>query len=183
MLFALRSLMADEQRALDRIDELRHSLRHYVVQNPRRWTGLLARMTRARALRASNSIEGINVSTEDAMAAVDNEDPADADKATWQAVRGYQAAMDYILQRCRDPNFRFSRDVLLAVHFMISQHDLGANPGNFRIGWVGVRNSETETWSTKAWTVTGSNRWSTSCSTPSTGKPECRRFSRPHWPT
>ncbi|MCA8932941.1 MAG: Fic family protein [Rhodospirillaceae bacterium] len=143
MLFALRSLMADEQRALDRIEELRHSLRHYVVQNPRRWTGLLARMTRARALRASNSIEGINVSTEDAMAAVDNEDPADADKATWQAVRGYQAAMDYILQRCRDPNFRFSRDVLLAVHFMISQHDLGANPGNFRIGWVGVRNSET----------------------------------------
>jgi Fic family protein len=98
-------------------------------------------MTRARALRASNSIEGINVSAEDAIAAVDNEDPSEADKATWQAVEGYHAAMDFILQRCRGKNFRFSQDVLLAVHFMISQHDLDANPGNFRPGWVGVRNS------------------------------------------
>jgi Fic family protein len=143
MLYAYRSLNPDEKRALDRVAEMRDQLRYYVVQEPRRWTGLLARMTRARALRASNSIEGINVSAEDAMAAVDNEDPAEADKPTWQAVLGYHAAMDYILQRCRDPHFRFSRDVLLAVHFMISQHDLKANPGNFRPGWVGVRNSQT----------------------------------------
>jgi Fic family protein len=100
-------------------------------------------MTRARALRASNSVEGINVSLEDALAAVDNADPSEADKPTWQAVEGYHAAMDYILQRCRDPNFAFSRDFILAVHFMISQYDLDANPGNFRRGWVGVRNTET----------------------------------------
>jgi len=143
MLYSYRSLTADERHALERVAEMRHQLRYYVVQEPRRWTGLLARMTRARALRASNSIEGINVSAEDAMAAVDNEDPAEADKPTWQAVLGYHAAMDYILQRCRDSRFRFSKDVLLAVHFMISQHDLSANPGNFRPGWVGVRNSHT----------------------------------------
>jgi len=100
-------------------------------------------MTRARALRASNSIEGINVSAEDALAAIDNEDPANADKATWQAVEGYHTAMDYILQRCRDETFKFSTDVLLAVHFMISQYDLNSNPGNFRPGWVGVHNTKT----------------------------------------
>ena len=72
-----------------------------------------------------------------------NEDPAETDKATWQAVLGYQAAMDYILQRIRDPRFAFSKDVVLAVHFMISQHDLAANPGIFRPGWVGVRNART----------------------------------------
>jgi Fic family protein len=77
------------------------------------------------------------------MAAVDNEDPTETDKPSWQAVLGYQAAMDYILQRCRDSRFRFTKDVILAVHFMISQHDLQANPGNFRPGWVGVRNSNT----------------------------------------
>ena len=143
MLFTYRSLSSDERRALDRVAEMRHHLRYYVVQEPRRWTGLIARMTRARALRASNSIEGIDVSAEDAMAAVDNEDPAEADKPTWQAVRGYQSAMDYILQRCRDPHFRFSTDVILAVHFMISQHELDSNPGNLRPGWVGVRNSQT----------------------------------------
>lgn len=143
MLFTYRSLHRDERIVLDRIAKMRHDLRYFVVQEPRRWTGLLARMTRARALRASNSIEGINVSAEDAIAAVDNEDPSEADKATWQAVAGYHAAMDFILQRCRDQNFHFSQDVLLAVHFMISQHDLKANPGNFRPGWVGVRNSAT----------------------------------------
>ena len=143
MLFSYRSLDRQERAVLDLVSQMRHDLRFFVQQEPRRWSGLLARITRARALRASNSIEGINVSNEDAMAAVDNEEPEDADKPTWQAVVGYQSAMDYILQRCRDENFRFSRDVLLSVHFMISQHDLRANPGNFRRGWVGVRNSAT----------------------------------------
>jgi Fic family protein len=143
MLLSYPTLTIEEERVLARIRQMRNDLRFYVQQNPRRWTGLLARMTRARALRASNSIEGINVSAEDAIAAVDNEDPAETDRATWQAVAGYQTAMEYILQRCRDSNFRFSRDVILAVHFMISQHDLNANPGQFRPGWVGVRNSST----------------------------------------
>ena len=143
MLFTCTALALDELRVLDRIAQMREELRHFVEQEPRRWTGLLARFTRARALRGSNSVEGINISDEDAIAAVDNEEPADADKPTWQAVVGYQAAMEYVLQRCRDPNFRFSEDVVLAVHFMISQHDLNANPGNYRRGWVGVRNLET----------------------------------------
>lgn len=143
MLFTYRSLDPDETVVLERIDEMRTQLRYHVVQQPRRWTGLLARITRARALRASNSIEGINVSAEDALAAIDNEDPAEADKDTWQATLGHHAAMDYILQRCRNDHFRFSKDVILAVHFMISQHDLDANPGNFRPGWVGVHNSRT----------------------------------------
>ena len=143
MLFAYSSLTSDERRVLDRIAKMREELRYFVVTEPRRWTGLLAKMTRARALRASNSIEGINISDEDAIAAVDNEDPADADKPTWQAAIGYQAAMDYVLQRCRDQSFYISEDVILAIHFMISQHDLGSNPGNYRRGWVGVRNSQT----------------------------------------
>lgn len=143
MLFTYGSLDSQEQEVLERIGQMRKDLRYYVAQEPRRWSGLLARMTRARALRESNSIEGINVSAEDAIAAVDNEEPTEADKATWQAVAGYQSAMDYILQRCRDENFQFSQDVILACHFMICQHDLNSNPGNFRRGWVGVRNSET----------------------------------------
>ena len=143
MLFRYEAPSPDERRVLDRIEAMRHDLRYYVAQSPRRWTGLLARLTRARAMRASNSIEGIDISAEDAIAVVDNEAPEDADKATWQAVEGYRSAMDYILQRCRDDSFLFSVDVLLAVHFMISQHDLNANPGNFRPGWVCVRNSVT----------------------------------------
>jgi Fic family protein len=142
MLYSYPELDVQEMAVIARIDALRGDLRHFVTQSPRRWTGLLARMTRAKALRASNSIENINVSQEDAIAAVDGEEPAEADRATWRAVVGYQEAMTYILQRCRDRNFRFSVDSILAVHFMISQSDLDANPGNFRRGWVGVRNTQ-----------------------------------------
>jgi Fic family protein len=142
MLFHYHSTDSAEKAVLERVSQMRHELRFFVQQEPRRWTGLLARMTRARALRASNSIEGINVSDEDAIAAIDGEDPADADRPTWRSVTGYHTAMDYILQRCRDTSFKFSTDVVLAIHFMICQHDLKANPGNFRPGWVGVRNTQ-----------------------------------------
>jgi Fic family protein len=100
-------------------------------------------MTRARALRASNSIEGINISAEDALAAVDGEDPADADRPTRLSIEGFQSAMNYILQRCRDRKLKFTADMILSIHFMITQSDLKANPGSWRPGWVGVRNSQT----------------------------------------
>ncbi len=143
MLYRYDRLDDAERRVLESITDMQRSLRFQVAQRLSRWTGLLARMTRARALRASNSIEGIDVSPEDAIAAVGNEDPSGANKETWQAVLGYHAAMDYILARIQDADFQFSRDVILAVHFMISQHDLSANPGRFRTGWVGVHNTKT----------------------------------------
>ncbi len=143
MLFTYRTLDDEEKRVEEATARLRADLRRYVATEPRRWTGLLARMTRARALAGSNSIEGINVSDDDALAAIDREDPANTDRDTWQAVVGYREAMDYILQRRQSPSFMITEDVLLAVHFMICQSDLQANPGQYRPGWVGVRNSRT----------------------------------------
>src|SRR3954453_1868437 len=107
MLYTYTELDETERPVVARLETMQRDLRHFVVQQPRRWTGLLARMTRAKALRASNSIEDINVSQEDALAAVDGEDPVEADRQTWKAVVGYQEAMTYILQRCKDDNFRF----------------------------------------------------------------------------
>jgi len=143
MLFTYPQLDDDEKRVEAATARIRADLRHYVVTAPRRWTGLLARMTRARALMASNSVEGINVSDEDAIAAIDGEDPASTDRETWRAVVGYREAMDYILQRRQSASFAITEDVLLAVHFMICQSDLTAHPGQYRPGWVGVRNTKT----------------------------------------
>ena len=143
MLFAYRALDREERRVEAATARIRDALRHYVATEPRRWSGLLARMTRARALAASNSVEGIDVSDDDAIAAVDREDPGHADRETWLAVVGYREAMDYILQRRRDPSFAITEDVLLAVHFMICKSDLAANPGQYRPGWVGVRDTRT----------------------------------------
>ncbi len=131
-----------ETKVIDLIEATRLQLRHH-LHTPQRWYGLLARVTRARALRASNSIEGIHVSAEDAIAAIDGEDPIHADRDTWAAVVGYRQAMNLILQRCQDPNFKFSLDLVFALHFMITGHDPKANPSRLRPGWVGVRNTET----------------------------------------
>ena len=138
-----RVLDAAERRVEADTAKMRAELRQNFGGEPQRWTGLLARMTRARALAASNSVEGINVSDEDAIAAIDSEDPVNTDRATWRAVMGYREAMDYILQRRQGTSFTITEDVLLAVHFMICQSDLSARPGQYRIGWVGVRNTIT----------------------------------------
>lgn len=143
MLFTYHSLDDQEKRVEEATARIRSDLRLHVAAEPRRWTGWLARMTRARALAASNSVEGINVSHDDAIAAIDGEDPANTDRDTWRAVIGYREAMHYILQRRRSPSFRISEDVLWAVHFMICQSDLAAHPGQYRPGWVGVRNAQT----------------------------------------
>ncbi|MDE0033001.1 MAG: Fic family protein [Deltaproteobacteria bacterium] len=143
MLYTYPALDDDEKRVEAATARIRADLRNYVVTEPRRWTGLLARMTRARALMASNSVEGIHVTDEDAIAAIDGEDPASTDRETWRAVVGYREAMDYILQRRKSTSFRITEDVLLAVHFMICQSDLQAHPGQYRPGWVGIRNTKT----------------------------------------
>lgn len=143
MLFSYANLDDQEKRVEEAAAGIRRELSLYVETEPRRWTGLLARLTRARALAGSNSIEGINVSDEDAIAAIDGEDPAGTDRDTWLAVSGYRQAMDYILQRARSETFAISEDVLLAVHFMICQSDLNARPGQYRTGWIGVRDNRT----------------------------------------
>ena len=143
MLFTYHSLDAQEKRVEEATARIRSDLRLHVAAEPLRWTGWLARMTRARTLAASNSVEGINVSQDDAIAAIDGEDPANTDHDTWQAVIGYRAAMNYIQQRRQSPSFRITEDVLLAVHFMICQSDFTAHPGLYRPGWVGVRDAQT----------------------------------------
>ena len=137
MLFIYRSLDDKERRVEEATARMREELDLFVVTEPRRWTGFLARITRARALVASNSVEGINVSDDDAIAAIDREDPANTDRETWRAVIGYREAMDYILQRRRSASFRITEDVLLAVHFMICQSELKGKSGPVSpwMGW------------------------------------------------
>ncbi len=143
MLFTYRFLDDEEKRVEEATAGVRADLRLSLATEPRRWLGLLARMSRARALAASNRVEGINVSDDDALAAIDGEDPASADRDTWRAVVGYRTAMDYIHQRRQSPSFSITEEVLLAIHFMICQSDLAAHPGQYRPGWVGVRNTRT----------------------------------------
>ncbi|HEV2730246.1 MAG TPA: Fic family protein [Terriglobales bacterium] len=100
---------------------------------------MLRRNTLARAVRGSNSIEGYNVTAEDAIAAVEGEEPLDADREAWLAVTGYRTAMTFVLQLTNDPNLLYSEGFIRSLHFMMVQHDLAKNPGNWRPGTIYVR--------------------------------------------
>ena len=143
MLFTYPALDDAEKRVEHATTRIRAALRRYVTAELPGWTDLLTRMTRASALAASNSAAGGYVSEEDAIAAIDREDPANTDRDTWQAVVGYRQATDYILQLRRSLSFAITEDGLLAVHFMICQSDREANPGRYRPGWLCVRNTST----------------------------------------
>ncbi len=143
MLFTYPALDDAEKRVERATTGIRAALRRYIAAEPPCWADLLARMTRARALAASASVAGVHVSDEDAIAAIDREEPADTDRDAWRAVVGYRQAMEYIFQRHRNPSFTITEDMLMAVHFMICQSDREANPGRYTPGWVCVRNTST----------------------------------------
>src|SRR5215475_7079784 len=143
MIYRAEKLQQAEKEVIARIEEARKKLK-YNLATPRRWKGLLLRNTLARAVRGSNSIEGYNVSAEDAIAAVEGEEPLTADREAWLAVTGYRTAMTFVLQLTRDKNFAYSEGFLRGLHFMMTQHDLSKNPGNWRPGTVYVRDDKGE---------------------------------------
>lgn len=142
MVFSTPTLDSDTQRVLALIDDLRSQLGEN-VREPRRWAGGLRRMTFARAVQGSNSIEGYNATLDDAVAAVDGEPMLDADTETRLAVTGYRDAMTYVLQMAQDDDARVDEGVLKALHFMMLSHDLSKNPGRWRPGAIFVRRENT----------------------------------------
>ena len=120
------------------IDELRDQLRNYVDPEPRRWFGTLRRMSFARAVQASNSIEGYDASLDDVVAAVDDEPTLGADAETLLALSGYRDAMTYVLQVAQDRAASVDEGLLKSLHFMILKHRLDKSPGRWRPGGVYV---------------------------------------------
>jgi Fic family protein len=138
MLYQEPRLDQQELEVIGSITAIRSGLK-YRISSPPRWYGLLRRNTFARAIRGSNSIEGINVSVEDAIAAAGGEAPEEAEGQTWQAIVGYRNAMTYVLQLAKDPRFKYSEGFIRSLHYMMLQYDLGKNPGNWRAGQIFVR--------------------------------------------
>jgi Fic family protein len=142
MIFEIPETRESEEAALERIEDLRRQLRFYVAE-PRRWVGSVRRVLGARAIRGSNSIEGFDVSVEDALAAIEGDEPAEAGAGDWQAVTGYRRAMTYVIQLARDEHFELSPSLIRSLHFMMTEYDLDAGPGLWRPGPIWVRNDAT----------------------------------------
>jgi Fic family protein len=142
MIYEIPQIDAPETAALAKIDELKRQLRHRVAE-PRRWVGSVRRVLSARAIRGSNSIEGFDVSVEDALAAVEGDEPVEASERDWQAVLGYRRAMTYVLQLANDEHFEYSSALIRSLHFIMTEYELNAGPGLWRPGPIWVRNDAT----------------------------------------
>lgn len=134
-----------ELEVLKLISELREQLRFRVADKPRRWGGHLRRMAFARAVQASNSIEGYDASLDDVVAAVDDEPTMSAGEETRLALAGYRDAMTYVLQLTGDEAGPVAVDegLLKSLHFMMIKHRLDKNPGRWRRGAIFVRREST----------------------------------------
>lgn len=141
MLFQSPPLLSAELDVIEKTNTMRHSLRH-AISASRRWAGTLRRTTLARNIRHSNSIEGINVTRDDALAAVDDDEPLTAEKSAWQATLGYRNAMTYALQLADDPHFSYSEGLIRSLHYMMIQHDFTRRPGLYRTGLIFVRDEK-----------------------------------------
>jgi Fic family protein len=142
MIFHTPPMSFEETAALKKIDELRRQLRFRLAQ-PRRWVGQVRRVLGARAIQGSNSIEGYDVSVEDALAAIGGDEPVDARDEDWHAVSGYRRAMTYELQLARDEHFEYTPQILRSLHFMMTEYALDASPGLWRPGPIWIRNDAT----------------------------------------
>ena len=141
LIYATPVLGSREIGTLQEIENIMAKLK-YALSSPRQWFGVLRRNTFARAIQGSNSIEGYNVTREDAIAAIEGEEPLDAETEAWAAVNGYRRAMTYVLQAAEDPEFEYSQHFIRALHFMLLDYDLTKRPGNWRPGSIYVRDEK-----------------------------------------
>jgi Fic family protein len=136
-------LLQDSDRAvLAEIEVMRQRVKIHLAE-PRQWKGQLRRNLAARAIAASNSIEGYVASVEDVEDIMAGEPPVDAGESVTAEIEGYRQAMSYI-QRLgtAKPDFAYSKALLNALHFMMQGHHPVKRPGWWRSGPVYVTSAD-----------------------------------------
>jgi len=137
VLYTPPPLTSEDEAVLGEIHQMRKNLK-YLLRKPTRWEGGLRRSALARAIRGSNSIEGYEVSEDDAAAAIDGEGPISADERTFLEIQGYRQALGYVLAMSEADYATFDTTEIRAMHYMMLSHDLSKSPGRYRKGPIYV---------------------------------------------
>lgn len=140
MLYPVPALNVEDQRVLREIEDLRHSLRLQVRSTPAKWTEGLRKFLTADAVAASNSIEGFKVSTVDVEDLIEGERDVDVSEEDRDETLAYQRMMTYIQTLHDVEDFRYGKEFLNALHWMLQGHRHTARKpaGQWRRGAVYV---------------------------------------------
>lgn len=141
MIFAPPVLPENYLKVIDQINQLRTTLKFATSDSLNRWTGLMARTTAARVLVGTNSIEGVNVTQDDAIAAIDGEEPLSDEDEDKKAITGYINAMTYVVQLSKDNTYVHNEGTIKSLHYMLLSHDLKVHPGRWRPGGIHISNT------------------------------------------
>lgn len=120
----------DRRRQLDRSGPL-----------SRRWEGRLRRDLEVEAVAASVGMEQVPVTVDEVRRILVGERPAGVTEVDRSLVLGYQQAMEYVLRRADDPGFRWSRELLVALHDRVLGGNYALGAGRLATGprWVADR--------------------------------------------
>lgn len=130
-LYRQPELDAHDREVLDEIHAMKGDLAAF-LRVPSRWRGALRRTSRAKAIRGSNSIEGINATPDDALAVVDEQLPLSADERVVAEITAYRRVLTYVLHMIGDPDVQPDLQTMKSLHFLLLEHDLQKSPGRFR---------------------------------------------------
>ncbi|GLX41457.1 cell division protein Fic [Streptomyces roseochromogenus] len=133
MLYSTPRLQQVDLRVLAQVDDLRAQLRDAVQQVPMKWTQDLRKALTASAIAASNTIEGYQVDAKDVADLMDGEREVDASEENKAETLAYQQAMTYIQSLHDAPDFRYGKELLNALHWMLQgHHHPGRTAGQWR---------------------------------------------------
>jgi Fic family protein len=140
MLYATPEMTQALEDRIGELDRLRGALGSRMGQTGR-WLRTLRRLAKASAAASSTSIEGFDVSEDEAIAIVSGEETPALDDEDRMAVACYARAMDHVGVMAEDPAFRWLDRVILDLHFDACYFQRDKSPGRWRTAPIGVTGS------------------------------------------
>ncbi|GAA2331172.1 Fic family protein [Streptomyces violaceusniger] len=122
MLYSTPRLEPADHQVLEQVDRMREQLRHAVRQVPMKWTLDLRKALTASAIAASNTIEGYRVDARDVADLMDGEREVEASDENKAETLAYQQAMTYIQSLHDVADFRYGKELLNGLHWMLQGH-------------------------------------------------------------
>lgn len=104
----------------------------------RRWLGRFRRDLEAETIAASVGMEQVPVTVDEVRRILAGEHPPTVAESDRELVEGYRGAMEFVLRRADDPNFRWDRELVVGIHDRVLAGSYAAGAGRLAVGarWV-----------------------------------------------